>query len=287
MYKNLFDHLPSKNSRRAYTLAWGRYLAWLEAQSLPLPDVKPRDILRHLSDLRAQGKTGSTISHALSVIREGHSILVRDEVLPTNPAREVKKPKLDMAPKTPWLTEDQLKQLCSLPAKTWTEHRDRLCLHLLIGLGWRRTEIARLKVSDFKHGTVTGIVKGGKPITVGVPTWLQKEIEAWCQYASLRGDGYLLPRAPDNPRPISGDIVYQVVKEMAVRTSVPVELVTPHALRRTAITLEGARGVSLKERQLSVGHTSQNTTERYDRARDAANNAPGNVLVDLVGVEEK
>jgi len=53
---------------------------------------------------------------------------------------------------------------------------------------------------------------------------------------------------------------------------------TPHAYRRTNITLGGERGVSLKMRQLAVGHGSSAVTERYDHARKAATNAPGTSL---------
>jgi len=58
--------------------------------------------------------------------------------------------------------------------------------------------------------------------------------------------------------------------------------INPHGLRRTNITLAGERGVSARVRQLAVGHTSLMTTERYDMARDASRNAPGQVFEDLV-----
>jgi lysophospholipase L1-like esterase len=48
------------------------------------------------------------------------------------------------------------------------------------------------------------------------------------------------------------------------------------------ITHAGIRNVSLKERQLAVGHSSSSTTERYDRARNAAGTKVGNVFASLV-----
>jgi len=83
---------------------------------------------------------------------------------------------------------------------------------------------------------------------------------------------------------VSGDMVYTIVRDAAERVELKAP---PHAFRRANITLGGERGVSLKARQLAVGHSSQATTERYDKARDAAKNAPGQVFADMLKKNEK
>lgn len=277
----LLKNLGSDKSRRAYEDDWARYTAWLGTQNLSVTEVKPRHIEDHITWLQEEGNKRTTCGRALSVVRSVYGILVRDELMDANPAREVKNPKFDSALKTPWLSEEQVKQLLSFPLDTWQDRRDHLALRLLFGLGWRRSEVARMKVADYANGTVTGIVKGNKTLTVGVPAWLLQAIVEWCEYAGIKS-GPLLPRYEDDPREISDDMLYKIVKNSARRVGLPKEIVTPHALRRTNITLGGKRGISLKERQMAVGHNSQNTTERYDRARDAAKNAPGQIFEDLV-----
>ena len=274
----VLDQLASPESRRAYENDWARYASWLEQQGVPVLEARARHVVAHLAGLREQGKAKSTAGRALSVIREVYGALVRDEHIEVNPAREVKNPKQSSEPRTPWLTEDELAKLLAAPATTWEERRDRLCVLLLLGLGWRRAEVARMRVEDFRDGTVTGVVKGGKRLTVGVPEWLQVEIATWCAHAGV-DKGPLLPRAPLKPEAVSGGMVYKMVAAVAARAGVTIN---PHGLRRTTITLAGALGATLKERQLMVGHTSQSTTERYDRARDAAGNAPGRVFASMV-----
>lgn len=277
----LLKNLGSDKSRRAYEDDWARYTTWLGTQNLQVTEVKPKHIEDHITWLQGEGNKRTTCGRALSVIRSVYGVLVRDELLAANPAREVKNPKFDSALKTPWLNEDQVKQLLSFPIETWEDRRNHLALRLLFGLGWRRSEVARMRVEDLYNGTITGVVKGSKTLTVGVPAWLMTAIEQWCQYAGIRS-GALLPRAEDDPSEISDDMLYKIVKNAAKRVGLPKEIVTPHALRRTNITLAGKRGVPLKQRQLAVGHESIVTSEKYDRARDAASNAPGQVFEDLV-----
>jgi integrase/recombinase XerD len=277
---SVFADLPSAESRRAYEGAWGRYAAWLRKEKVDVVKVKPRHIVAYLTRLREEGKAKATIGHALSVIREVYAALVRDEILESNPAREVKKPRMTAEPRTPLLTEEEVQRLFDVPAKSWKERRDLLCLQLLFGTGRRRAEVARMRVEDFQNGVVVGKVKGDKTLATAAPGWLLAAIQEWLDYAGIK-EGALLPRAMDNRRPVSGDIVYKVVKTAATRAGLPLERVTPHALRRSKITIEGERGVSLRQRQLAVGHSSQATTERYDWARDATKSSPAEALRDL------
>lgn len=281
-FSELLAELPSLESRRTYAGAWTRYVEWLRAQSIEPLDAKPRQISAYLAHLRDDKKRSkSTLQLTLSVIREAYRYFVREELLAVNHAREVKTPRTESTPKTPYLGQDDARKLLSVPAETWEEKRDRLCVRLLIGLGWRRSEVARMRIEHFHDGTVTGIVKGSKRLTVGVPKWLQDDITEWLTDTGIKS-GPLLPRAADDARPMTADMVYQHVVRLGRRAGVTIN---PHGLRRTNITLTGERGVSLKERQLAVGHSSSGTTERYDRARDASASAPGQTLVDLV--EEK
>jgi site-specific recombinase XerD len=288
-FNALVNDLPSADSRRAYKADWARYVLWLGLEDVSVTEARPRHVSGHIAHLRDRGMAKSTLSRALSVIREVYGALVRDEVIETNPAREVKQLKMDSDPKTPHLSnEEHVEKVLNVvvdEGDMWRSRRNQLCVQLLLGLGWRRREIAALSVESFADDftTATGKVKGSKNLTAGVPAWLAENVRQWLLYAGIE-EGALLPRSSDNSRPISGDIIYQIVKEACAKAGVP--QVSPHGLRRTKITVEGAHGVSLKERQLAVGHASQATTERYDRARDAAKNAPGQVFANMIKKEK-
>ena len=273
-FDRVLRNLGSPASRRSYEHDWRRFLVWLELQGVNVTEVRPHHIEDHLDYLRVKMECERpTCGRALSVIREAYGALVRAEIVAVNPAREVKNPKFDSSPNAPCLNEEQVGAMINLPRETWRERRDGLVVALLFGIGWRRAEVAALRVDSFKDGTVSGIVKGGKRLTVGMPDWLMEQVEEWVRYSGA--ENALLPRTIDDHEAMTPDMVYQAVKREAARAKVSV---TPHGLRRTFITILGEEGVSLKERQLAVGHSSQATTERYDRARDASSQAPGNAF---------
>lgn len=272
-------NLPSPESRRSYECVWRFYCAWLATQGVEATAVRPRHVQAYAAKLGAEGKSKGTIGRALSVLRTIYGSLVRNELMTTNPAREVKTPRVDSLPKTKWIRDERdVERLLNVPASSWTERRDRMVVRLAFGLGWRRAEVARVACEDIEGETISATVKGSKRITVGLPGWIADDIAEWRAFAGIMS-GPLFPRGQGDRRPINGAIVYRIVRQMCERAGI--DVVPPHALRRSMITHSGIRGVSLKERQLSVGHSSSNTTERYDRARDAAGAKVGDVFRDL------
>jgi site-specific recombinase XerD len=269
--------LESANSRRGYRQVWAAFEVWLAAEGLAALNVKPSDMQRYVTHLRDAGKAQATRAWALSALRSIYDSLTVNGLIPVNPARSVKNPRTSQAPRAPWLEEDDVRKLLGvLNDTTFRGRRDRLCVLLFLGLGWRRAEIARMHVEHFQNGTVTGIVKGGKIGTVAVPEWLQGEIRAWCEYAGITS-GPLLLRSAGSTKGVSANTVYNCVVNAAKRAGVKA---SPHALRRTFITTLRGRGADLKALQLAVVHSSSVTTERYDRGRRLT--APGEGMRDLV-----
>lgn len=285
-------NLGSPESRRSYECCWRYFRIWLMDQpievaphQIKITAVRPKHVTQYIAKLRAEGKKKGTMGRALSVLRSLYGRLVCDELMPNNPAREVKSPKVDSTPKTPWISNPaDIKKLINVPGDSWTERRDRLIVRAGFGLGWRRSEIARIRVEDIVDGVITAPrIKGGKTLRVGLPDRLAEDIFEWCQFAGIESGPLFLRSEHGDRRQIDGAVVYRVVKQMCAKAGIKV--VPPHALRRTFITQSGIRNVPLKTRQLAVGHSNSQTTEGYDRARDAAANAVGNVFEDLFNVD--
>lgn len=276
---DLWGRLESVESRRAYKKDWRLYCVWLDSVGISPSDATVATVQKYVNQLRDEGKAKSTRARALSVLREVYRALVVGEVCIRNPAREVKNPKVDSDPKTPWLDENRLATLFTATVEDWKSRRDRLVLLALAMLGWRRSEIARMKVEDFTGNVIKQTVKRNKQRSVGVPEYLIKEIDAWRKYANIN-TGPIFLRAEDNRVAMSGKMVYSTVRRIGV--SAGLGNISPHALRRTYITILEGRGVSLRDLQSAVSHESVTTTERYSKAAAAARQAPGQLLVDLV-----
>ena len=270
------------NTLRSYQGNWGRWAAWLEGRTLSPIEVKPVNVKEYLATMVGSAK--STRGRALTTIRSVYSALVVDGVLAANPAREVKNPKVGAKPNTPWIDEEAARKVVdAMPSSTWREARDRLCVLIVLFMGLRRWEVAKLRVEEFlRNGTrLKTEVKGGKIETFGVPPVLAREITAWRELACI-SSGALLPRSLDDSRPISPRMVYGIVRAAGARVDVKV---APHGLRRSFITILRRRGTDIRVLQKAVGHESLTTTEKYDH--DGSVGAPGEDMAEVLGLDRK
>lgn len=277
-----WSSIDRPNTLRSYQGNWERWATWLEGRGLSPLEAKPINVKEYLAAMAGSAK--ATRGRALTTIRSVYSALVVDGVLAVNPAREVKNPKVGSKPHTPWIDDEAAHKLVEgMPSGAWRDQRDRLCVLIMLFMGLRRWEVAKLRVEEFsKSGTrLKTEVKGGKVETFGVPPTLAREIAAWRERAGIV-DGPLLPRSPDDPRPISPRMVYDVVRNAGARVGVTV---APHGLRRSFITILRRRGTDIRDLQKAVGHESVTTTERYDH--DGSVGAPGEGMAGVLGLDRK
>ncbi len=294
--------LESTETRRAYSGDWRAFCGFLDGLGVHPLSAGPAEIGAYLEHLRtrrpARSKTAKGLSRAsraraLSVLREVYAAVYRAGLRPDNPAREIKSPRIDRAPRTPWLIEAMLIAILRPWGDSWVARRDRLLLMFLVGLALRRSSAAGATVSDLRRRAdgrlglhVRG--KGGKEADLLLPTWLAKEVEDWIAFSGVTGP--LFPRLrrigyddvrPQMDRPIGPSKVWEIVKAAAERAGIDKGQATPHALRRSFVTIARERGVPLDDLQASLMHSRSSSTEAYDRALRAMRTAPGDVLADI------
>lgn len=289
----LQQRLESPASRRAYVGDWTRWTRWAEDNGVAVNTATAADIDRYVIEMANDGLAKASRQRALSVLRSVYAELTVAGICTNNPARDVRNIRVDKAPRTPWLDEEGLRRLvAACDVTTWQGRRDRMTLLLLVGLGWRRAEIARLQVADFAgdFSTVTGVLKRDKQVTVGVPRLLREELQAWLLAEGI-AQGPVLPQSTGNPTPISGRVVYDAVKRIAERAAARPEnavyrerfrQIAPHGIRRSDATILVETGTPIGDVQGMLGHESVTTTERYQKAALAARRAPGQRVLERV-----
>jgi len=280
--------LESEESRRGYAADWRRYCTWLRSGGHSPLNATVAHVQAYLLDMQGRNLARATRARALSVVRETYGALVRGGLLKDNPAREAKNIRVSKEPRTPWLTENELKRLIARPAKftTWKSYRDWLIIITLVGTGLRRKEVAQLQIENLCLSP-TGrpgcrvTVKGNKQGFILMPLWLYEHLWKWCRYLK-RGRGPLFSsyQTAVQLRCVSPSTVRNIVKAAAARAGIDETRATPHAMRRTFITVTGERGAPLKDRQAALLHSHSSTTELYDKA--TGKTAPGDLLEDLV-----
>ncbi len=227
-------------------------------------------IRKYLSFLHRKNKK-SSIARKISTLRSFFRYLVREQLIPSNPAKVVSTPKVEKTLPTT-LTVDEAFRLMDSPQHRSGKSssgagernlRDRAILELLYSSGLRVSELVGLNSNqlDLDLGIVKVMGKGRKERIVPVGA---KAVDALNAYFGKRGvldgedpifvnasGGRLTPRS-----------VGRLIKKYTRQSSI-FRRVSPHSLRHTFATHLLDAGADIREIQEMLGHSSLSTTQRY------------------------
>jgi integrase len=278
----VLDTLPSPESKRAYGQALDDFFRWCGAKAVD--GFNKATVNAYRADLEARRLSSSTINQRLSAIRKLAIEAADNGFLPPEQASAISRVKGAKQAGTRighWLTREQAERLISSPDPTKLRGvRDRALLAVLIGCGLRCRETATLSVvhiqlRDARWVIVDLIGKGRRVRTVPMPSWTKHAIDAWIAVSGI-DSGFVFRRMDKSGRIIGESVtargIFQVVNAAGVRIGVP--HLAPHDLRRTFAKLAHQGKSALEQIQLSLGHASVTTTERYLGVRQDLTDAP-------------
>lgn len=139
-------------------------------------------------------------------------------------------------------------------------NRDRALLAVLVGLGLRRDEAARLTAGDvnLETGEVRVLGKGNKERLTWAGADVLRLLRAWIEERALTPTLFGL----------KAEAIYKRVRVLALRAGLG--NLTPHDLRRTFVGQLLDAGADLSAVKELAGHASIETTARYDRRGERA-----------------
>ena len=270
----VLDSVTSKHSKRAYGQALDAFERWCAESGGPggHPGFTKAIVQAWRTALESTALAASSINVRLSAVKKlaveaADNGLLAPEVAAA--IARVKGAKRHGVRAGNWLTLDQTERLLDLPhSKTKKGKRDRALLALLVGCGLRRQELATLRIEDIQQRDgrwcvvdLTG--KGNRVRTVPMPPWTKAAIEDWLAAAHFAG-GLVLGAVNKGDRitgqGISAQSIYEVVDRYGKELGATL---APHDVRRTFAKLAHKGRAPLEQIQLSLGHASIQTTERY------------------------
>ena len=290
----VLDSLASPHSRRAYGRALGEFFSWYAANASG--EGFTRAVLgRYRSHLIERGLSAASVNLALAALRKlASEAAAHGGLSPLAAAgiRSVSGARRSGVRTGNWLTLQQAQQLLAAPDPETTKGlRDRVLLGLLVGCGLRRGELAGLSFSDVaqregRWAIVDLLGKHGRVRTVPMPSWAKLALDDWAAVAGI-DSGAVLRRVSKGGQVGTGPITPQGVFEAVVCYARKAGLgrITPHDLRRTFAKLAHLGRAPLEQIQISLGHASIQTTERYLGLQQNLHDAPCDRL-GLVGWEE-
>jgi integrase len=116
--------------------------------------------------------------------------------------------------------------------------------------------------------------KGKRIRTVPMPAWSKVAIDVWVQAAAITGGPLLRPVNKGDHivgTGLTAQAIFNVIVQYGDRISVKI---APHDLRRTFAKLAHTGHAALEQIQLSLGHASIQTTERYLGVEQDLSDAP-------------
>lgn len=259
--------------------------------------VKPADVQAYRDHLRIKEKRkANTIATKLSVVRSFFEYLKAGGLVSLNPAstRLVAPPELPSEPQGRALAPKEVRHLLAGPDRRKPEGaRDYALMMVMLRLSLRLAEVSTLRISDvsWNHGRwiLRCKVKGGREETWPLPGDVKVALDDYLRLDAARrralhsgGDAaYLFQpilnyRTLEFDKPLSRRMVQKIVARWGRFTGVG--KVTPHDLRRTAVTKLLNDGRTYREVQMVTKHKDPKTIQRYDHARENLDSNPVNSL---------
>ncbi|MCZ2080411.1 MAG: tyrosine-type recombinase/integrase [Bryobacterales bacterium] len=277
----VLDALSSPHSRRVYGKALDEFQSWA-AQGAPEGFTKAA-VQRYRLYLETLELAASTINVRLTAVRKlameaaDNGLLGRD--LASGIARVKGAPQIGKRLGNSLSREQALELLNDCVDDSLKGLRDKALLCLLVGCGLRRSEVACLTVEHIQQREGRWVIidligKRGRVRSVPMPAWAKVAIDRWTTEARI-SEGALF-RAVDQTGCVAGQAmtaqaIFLIVRHYADRMGASF---APHDLRRTFAKLAHSGGVPLEQIQLSLGHDSILTTEKYLGVRQNLTDAP-------------
>jgi integrase/recombinase XerD len=197
--------------------------------------------------------------------------LVKQNILPSNPASELELPRLPVRLPAAVLTEEEVERvMAEVDVRTAVGVRDRAILEVLYSTGVRRQELVNLSVFDVDAERETLMVREGKgrkdrmvPIGERALGWVQRYVN------EVRGQ-LVVPPDPGalflttNGEPLTPDWLTQKVRGY-VKAAELGKSGACHLFRHTMATLMLEGGADVRYIQEMLGHAHLDSTQVYTR----------------------
>ncbi len=280
-----------ENTASAYRTDIREWFAWCDRWEIDVITATPTHVrgyrrqLAHPDD-SATAYADATQHRKLCSVSSFYRFATENHghIIGTNPAANVKRPKVANESTTVALELDELRALLRVADDTglWESAFVRMVFYS----GARISEICNATVPDLRwergSRTLWVVRKGGQRLRLVIPT---PAADALAAHLGERRTGALFTARGGRPllRQTAAAKLGKLVRAAGiVDADGQPKRITPHSLRHTAVTLALDSGADIREVQRMVGHTKLDTTMRYDRSRSAVDRSPTHGLAATV-----
>ncbi len=268
--KRFADHLRDERRLSPHTLS--NYLrdldgvaAYCKSENITAwLQLRPEQVRLYSARLHQRGLSGRSIQRALSSLRSFCRYLIRQGVLSSNPAQDIRAPRSPQ--KLPHsLDVDRIQTLLDVKPDDWLSRRDVTMLELTYSSGLRLAELVGLDLQhiDLQQAEVRVLGKGSKTRIIPIGAKAVELLKLWLPVRShhCRNDEQALFINRNGTR-LGARSVQQRFRRWAIRQGLDSRL-HPHALRHSFATHLLESSGDLRAVQELLGHANLSTTQVY------------------------
>lgn len=266
-----FEKGLSDKTNESYRNDLDVYKEFLEDRGVSsINKIKSDDIKEFLKERNGVEET-TTIAHNLTVIKNFHTYLLRQNLVSVDVSEFIERPKLrKYLPKT--LSIEDIDKLLDIKLDTPFDYRNKAMLELLYGTGLRVSELINLTLTDIDYTNciIRVMGKGGKEREIPLGEYSIYYIR---EYLSVRNkllkNGlncdklFLNNHGKGMTRQGFFKNLKAILKEKGLNPEV-----SPHTLRHSFATHLLSHGADLRSIQEMLGHSDISTTKIYTKISD-------------------
>ena len=228
----------------------------------------------HIKDFlksRGSNESSSTVAHNLTVIKNFHKYLVKENIVSNDASLFISRPKLQKRlPRA--LSVEEVDKLLDISLVTAFDYRNKAMLELMYGAGLRVSELVSLTLNqvDLENGLIRIMGKGRKEREIPIGEY---GIYYLRLYLERRGaliknhqqmDALFLN---NHGKQITRQGFFKILKSLLLSKRLNPD-VSPHTLRHSFATHLLSRGADLRSIQEMLGHADISTTKIYTHVSD-------------------
>ncbi len=247
------------------------YLSFLQDKNVFLVKDITSDYIKEFLKIRGNSESTSTVAHNLTVIKNFHKYLIKENIVKEDVSLFISRPKLQKRlPRA--LTVEEVDLLLDITLNTPFDYRNKAMLELMYGAGLRVSELVSLTLNqiDLENGLIRIMGKGRKEREIPIGEYGVYYLKLYLEHRGMLIKNHRQEDAlflNNHGKQITRQGFFKILKQLLLDKGLNPD-VSPHTLRHSFATHLLSYGADLRSIQEMLGHSDISTTKVYTHVSD-------------------
>ena len=267
----LFEKGLTDQSVSSYQNDLDVYLSFLQDKNVFLVKDITSDYIKEFLKIRGDSESTSTVAHNLTVIKNFHKYLIKENIVKEDVSLFISRPKLQKRlPRA--LTVEEVDLLLDITLNTPFDYRNKAMLELMYGAGLRVSELVSLTLNqiDLENGLIRIMGKGRKEREIPIGEYGVYYLKLYLEHRGILIKNHRQEDAlflNNHGKQITRQGFFKILKQLLLDKGLNPD-VSPHTLRHSFATHLLSHGADLRSIQEMLGHSDISTTKIYTHVSD-------------------